>query len=99
MTSKQDNCKEEFGLLDVALGLLLIGGIDILYLFLPRGVVVIIWLLVAFWIIKRRVWTSIKKHRYLASAWKAKDRLNVILNMNDAEFAELPLCPTYQTGG
>lgn len=79
---------DKFGFLDVVLGLLLIGGIDILYLVLPRGVVVVIWLFVALWIVKRRAWASLKKHRYIASAGKAADRLKTIINMSDSEFEE-----------
>jgi hypothetical protein len=72
--------------LDFVLGLLLIGGADLLYLFLPRGIVVVIWLLLAFWIVKRRAWSSITNSRHVASVCKVIGRFKVLSNMNDEEF-------------
>jgi hypothetical protein len=88
ISSRPNKEKENLGIFDIAAGLFLLGGVDILYLFLPRGVVVVIWLLVAFLLVKRRLWSAMKKHKHLVSAGRAARRLKTILKMSDDEFED-----------
>lgn len=73
---------------DILLGFFLLMVSDILALFLPKPLVVALWVAAALLVIKHNVLPLLKNHRFLVTAEKTFNRIKVIAGMRDDEFDE-----------